>query len=101
MVLYCGIATCFSAGNQIATCWRGPLGSRFGDRPAMPSRGHFDVRDRLRRTAVGFTLVELLVVVGIIAVVIGVLLPTLSKIRAAANSTVCLANLRGIGQGMM
>ncbi len=48
----------------------------------------------------GFTLIELLVVVGILAILMGILIPMISRTREASRRTKCMSNLRNIGHGL-
>src|SRR4051812_18489104 len=58
-------------------------------------------RRRLLDRRYGFTLLELLIVVGIIAALLAILLPTLGRMRETARRVRCLANLRQLGTALL
>lgn len=61
-------------------------------------RVHYSLMRRTRRY--GFSLVELLVVLGIVLVLVGLLIPIVNSARRRSKVTVCASNLRQIGQAI-
>jgi len=89
-----------SLALHVHLVWFSAAGNYF--RPFLPRSDNvsIDIVRQAKEHFRGFSLIELMVVIGIIAILIALLLPVLTRVQAAARVVQCQSNLRQVGQAM-